>query len=119
MFCSSCGNEINEDAIVCIKCGCATQKHILSQQKNSKDIRVAYLLWFFLGYFGGHRFYLGKTRSAIIMLICSILSWLLFILIVPLLAMFIWWVVDAFLIPNMIKDLDNSDLKINKTVTKL
>ncbi|ASG68379.1 hypothetical protein fh0823_13800 [Francisella halioticida] len=119
MFCSNCGSQINENAIVCIKCGCATQKYILSQQKSSKDIGVAYLLWFFLGYFGGHRFYLGKTKSAIIMLICSIVSWFLSILILPLLAMFIWWIVDTFLIPNMINDPDNTGLTISKTATEL
>ena len=33
-----------------------------------KDVRVAYTIWFFLGIFGGHRFYLGDTGRSIAML---------------------------------------------------
>jgi len=33
-----------------------------------KDVRVAYGIWFFLGIFGGHRFYLGDTGRSIAML---------------------------------------------------
>lgn len=32
---------------------------------NQKDVGVAYLLWFFLGLFGAHQFYLGKTGRAV------------------------------------------------------
>ncbi len=28
MFCSNCGEEINEKAIVCPKCGCATSNYV-------------------------------------------------------------------------------------------
>lgn len=54
---------------------------------------VAYLLWFFLGLLSGHRFYLGRPVTAIL----QILSY--FILIG-----FIWWVIDGFLIPGMIRN---------------
>jgi len=30
-----------------------------------KNLLAAYLLWFFLGIFGAHRFYLGRTGSAV------------------------------------------------------
>lgn len=53
---------------------------------------VAYLLWFFLWIFSGHRFYLGRPLSAII----QILSY--FILIG-----FLWLILDAFLIPSMVR----------------
>jgi TM2 domain-containing membrane protein YozV len=33
-----------------------------------KDTRTAYAIWFFLGIFGGHRFYLGDTGRSIAML---------------------------------------------------
>jgi TM2 domain-containing membrane protein YozV len=33
-----------------------------------KDLRVAYGLWFVVGIFGGHRFYLGDTGRSIAML---------------------------------------------------
>jgi TM2 domain-containing membrane protein YozV len=54
---------------------------------------VAYLLWFFLWFFSGHRFYLGRPGSAI----AQILTY--FILIG-----FVWVIIDAFLIPGMIRD---------------
>jgi TM2 domain-containing membrane protein YozV len=59
---------------------------------DGKNVVVAYLLWLFLGVFAAHRFYLGKPLSAIL----QILSY--FILIG-----FVWWVVDLFLIPGMVR----------------
>ncbi|RKR03606.1 TM2 domain-containing protein [Maricaulis maris] len=68
---------------------------------ESKSSGTAFLLWFFLGVFGAHRFYLGRPGTALLM----ILAWVLFI--VP---GFVWWVVDAFLISGMIKT-DNNRLR--------
>ncbi len=31
-------------------------------QKHKKSVAVAYLLWFFLGSLGIHKFYLGETK---------------------------------------------------------
>ncbi|MBD3786792.1 MAG: TM2 domain-containing protein [Sphingomonadales bacterium] len=72
---------------------------------ESRSALVAYLLWFFLGYFGAHRFYLGRWISGVIMLaLFGIGSALAFILVgyIPLALVAIWWVIDAFLIPGMI-----------------
>ena len=33
MFCSKCGNEIDNDALICPKCGCATMN--MAVQKNT------------------------------------------------------------------------------------
>ena len=54
---------------------------------------VAYLLWFFLGFFSAHRFYLGRTGSAIaqFLLNCILIG-------------LIWTLIDAFLIPGMIRE---------------
>jgi TM2 domain-containing membrane protein YozV len=71
-----------------------------------KETGVAYLLWFFLGEFGAHRFYLGKTGSAIAMLsilLISIPAALIIVGYVGLFAVFVWWIVDAFLIPGWIR----------------
>lgn len=60
---------------------------------------VAYLLWFFLGSFGAHRFYAGKTGSACGMLGLCIGSFVLtavFVGLLGFLALFVWWVIDAF-----------------------
>ena len=38
-YCTHCGNEINENAVVCAKCGCAiSQASTYSSQKTCKTI---------------------------------------------------------------------------------
>lgn len=71
-----------------------------------KSVGVTYLLWFFLGGFGGHRFYLKRTGSAVGLLILTISSYLLTIVVIGifgLIAVGIWLIVDAFLIPGMVE----------------
>jgi len=73
----------------------STNQMILIEQRvtnDSKNAMVAYLLWFFLGWLSAHRFYLGKPVSAILQIISY------FVLIG-----FVWWFIDAFLIPGIIK----------------
>lgn len=63
-----------------------------------KDTTAAWLLWFFLGHWGGHDFYLRRTGSAVgkIVLTGIGVTTVWFLLGVPfLLAVFVWWVVDA------------------------
>lgn len=79
-------------------------------EANKKSILVGYLLWWLLGIFGGHRFYLGKSGSAIAMLLISLFSLpLMFVFIgfVTILITIIWALVDAFLIPGWIRDWNN------------
>ncbi|MBO0123993.1 TM2 domain-containing protein, partial [Streptococcus pneumoniae] len=67
----------------------------LVEQRVTNDapsVVVAYLLWLFLWFVSAHRFYLGKPVSAIL----QILSY--FVLIG-----FIWALIDALLIPGMIR----------------
>lgn len=74
---------------------------------NRKSTGVAYLLWFFLGVFGGHRFYLGQTGTAVAQLIICVLGWLTLIVGVGMLLLAIigvWVLVDAFLIPGMARE---------------
>jgi TM2 domain-containing membrane protein YozV len=75
-----------------------TRAHMM-YDANKKSVGASYLLWFFLGYFGAHRFYLGRTGSGLVQLLLALVGWL------PYLAgwaiLFLWWVVDAFLIPGI------------------
>lgn len=74
MFCSNCGAEIHENAVVCVKCGCAVNGasqtvKTFDLNKSSKDWLTTLLLCFFLGGLGIHRFYTGHMGTAIIQLL--------------------------------------------------
>lgn len=82
-----------------------TEKSVVVRVEERKSTTVAYLLWFFLGGVGAHRFYLGKPGTALGMLALNFLGWLtlgIFVGFLFLAAFAIWWIVDAFLIPKMI-----------------
>lgn len=87
MFCTKCGKEISDEAVVCIGCGAPTANynnqsqantqaqpsiHIINTNANvagqGKAINkwVAFVLCFFLGVFGAHKFYEGKTGMGIL-----------------------------------------------------
>lgn len=73
---------------------------------HKKSAAIAFLLWFFLGGLGAHRFYTGRAGSAVAMIGLNVLGWitLAFLIGFGLLAAFsIWWLVDAFLIGGWIR----------------
>lgn len=74
---------------------------------RKKSVGAAFLLWFFLGGVGVHRFYLGKTGSGAAMLILSIVGFVTSILGVGfllLIAVGIWWCVDLLLVSGMVRE---------------
>lgn len=82
-------------------------RSVLEYEARRKSAVVAYLLWFFLWFLSGHRFYVGKPLSAILQLVLHAVGWsTTFILIGwPILAIWaVWWVVDALLIPGWVSD---------------
>jgi TM2 domain-containing membrane protein YozV len=80
-------------------------------EANKKSMLVAYLLWFFFGGFGGHRFYTGRIGSAVAQLLLSIGGLLLIVAaglgLLLLIPVWIWVLVDAFLIPGWIRNLNS------------
>ena len=78
----------------------------LMYDANRKSAGVAYLLLIFLGGLGAHRFYLGKTGSALAQLAMSIFGWLtlaVFVGVLLLIPLGIWLIVDLFLIPGIVR----------------
>lgn len=81
------------------------QAEMLVEQKVAnarKSTGAAYVIWFFLGILGGHRFYLGRNGSACVMLVLWLIGWVTFF--IPWIVTGIWCLVDAFLIPGMIQE---------------
>lgn len=72
---------------------------------SSKSTTTAFLLWFFLGFTGVYRMYLGKTGSGVAMLVLTIVAVMasnfreLLMLVLG-----IFWLVDAFRISSMVNE---------------
>lgn len=80
---------------------------MMQYDANKKSAPVAYLLWFFVGTLGAHRFYLERTGSAIAILLITVASLLLMFVAVgffTILIVVIWCFVDIFLIPGMVRE---------------
>ena len=95
MYCKNCGNLMDPNAAICVKCGCAkgtgaSYCHNCGQptipgaavctscgsalanvNANSKSKLTAGLLGIFLGGLGVHNFYLGYTGKAIAQILLS------------------------------------------------
>ncbi len=72
-----------------------TEQHLLIETRVTNEgpsVVVAYLFWFFLGIFSALRFYLGRPGTAIL----QILTYFI-------LVGFLWFLIDAFLIPGMVR----------------
>lgn len=88
----------------------STAQTMMRYDANKKSLAVSYLLWFFLWMFGAHRFYHGRTGSAVAQLILFILgaaTWIFLVGIFIVGAVSIWAIVDAFLIPGWTRDHNN------------
>lgn len=73
----------------------------LIYEAHRKSTGAAYLLWFFLGFLGAHRFYLGRTGTGIAQL-------LMCLSVVGIIPLAFWWLIDGFRIPGMVRE-ENMD----------
>jgi TM2 domain-containing membrane protein YozV len=111
--CPECQREVSDTVPSCPGCGyvlksaspaapvpyvdATIQSQILVEQlvaTEAPSLAVAYLLWLCLGLFSAHRFYLRRPGSAVL----QILSYFVII-------GFLWWLVDAMLIPGMVREM--------------
>ena len=66
--------------------------------RSRRSLLIAYLLWFFLGYLGIHRFYLGRPFTGVLWLLTGGL-------------LGIGWIFDLFWTVVMVED-ENSNLHL-------
>jgi len=139
--CFSCGSPIEKAVGVCPECG-AIQNSLKSTmpvevystlvtptKTSPKNWIIALLLCIFLGTVGGHRFYVGKTGTAILMTAFSLcgyggilffmtifpLPFLLLIMSICYSVITIWWFIDLICIcTGTYKDKQGYLLKMKK-----
>jgi len=87
------------------------------EELSSRSRLATVLLALFLGIFGVHRFYIGKTRTTIVMLILSILYivtvrlWGIF-MVIPLAMAGLWAFIDfIFAVSGIMKDKEGRLIK--------
>ena len=68
-FCANCGKEITPNAEVCLNCGVAIKK-ASAQYGNYDKITIA-LVCFFLGGLGIHNFMLGETKKGVVKIVLN------------------------------------------------
>ena len=90
---------------------------MMQYDAQNKSAVIAYLLWFFAGPLGAHRFYLGKTGSAVMLriltVVCPFVLALalipsasgeeasLLIIFLPWAGVAVWWLIDFLLVPGI------------------
>lgn len=73
-----------------------------------KSVGTAYILWFVLGAFSGHRFYLGKASIGFAQICLRLVGALMFLSgetlgLYLIAAAFLWWIADAVMLPDMVR----------------
>ena len=92
VLCHACGASVDATAVACPTCGArqlgvTERSHAPAAVASATDKRIlpAFLLCFFLGVFGAHRFYVGKVRTGVLQFL-------------TLGGFGIWWLADLILI---------------------
>lgn len=81
-FCANCGKSVDPNAYACLNCGVAISK-TNSNYLNGQDKIVIALICIFLGSIGIHNFILGETKKGIVKILfffCIGISYILAII---------------------------------------
>ena len=74
-YCANCGAEAANGAVACVKCGCALSgsKNPVANGAESNRWLISLLLCIFLGTLGIHNFYVGNTKTGVWQLLITLL----------------------------------------------
>lgn len=75
---------------------------MMAFEARKKSTGLAYVMWFFLGWFSAHRFYAGQVGLPILQIIT-----------IPIGVGVVWILIDIFLIPSMIRNYNLSLIPTN------
>ena len=123
MFCPKCGKETPDNQAFCASCGAPLAKAAATQEIpaagagiSPKSRLATACSRGSLATFGAHRFYVGKTGTAIVMLVLGLIGWatVWFLVGIPfLIVVGIWRLVD-FILAVAGKMRDSQGLLIEK-----
>lgn len=75
-YCSHCGNELLDEAVICPKCGCPCDENwnkknskVINPNASDKSRGIALILCVFVGVLGIHRFYVKKIGTGVLWLL--------------------------------------------------
>ncbi len=71
-YCANCGEAIAPNASVCLKCGVAVKKASAEGDLAGKDKITMALVCFFLGGLGIHNFMMGETKKGVVKIVLSL-----------------------------------------------
>ena len=93
----------------------------LNVDVKGKNIVIAYILWWFLGGLGVHRFYLGRIKTGVaqlLLLVIGIATSVFVVGYVFLIILFIWWALDAYFTYKMVSE-ENSKLGLSNSIISI
>lgn len=85
--------------------------HDISRAPRGKNLMLAYVLWFFVGVLGGHRFYVGHVLKGVLFFVGTVISIILSAGVLPVVwvlaavawgIVLIFWIIDAFKLPRLV-----------------
>ncbi|MFA6742527.1 MAG: TM2 domain-containing protein [Arcobacteraceae bacterium] len=70
------------------------------------NVVLAYILWWFLGVFGVHRFYTGQSKGwlYIVLFIVGIITMFFVVGYFILIGLGIWWIIDGIKLNKVVKE---------------
>jgi len=87
---------------------------------QGKNILIAYLLWWFLGWAGAHRLYLGRIRTGLAQLLLVVIGMITFYFVIGYLLMItwlIWWLLDVYFTYKIVQEENQKLGVVNSTLS--